>query len=701
MSVALFLAVAAYSLAGELLPRGSLALALVSDLGFVLMQVVVLILCCRAVGQAHTRLERHLWGWLAAWTALNLFADGAWAYYELIRRVDPPEPGIPDIGYLASYFMAFGGIAVLAFSAAGKYRAVETVLDSLIFTTGITALFWPLVLEPLLEASQSPAEFWVTLAYPVGDLLVILAIVSLVLGTWSTGRIWPRYHVLLVSLAFVVQTGADCAYFVVVARGGEYGPGSLLDPIWLLAFALVGAAAVRGRQASIQTERGATQSSVPDLSQSPAAEVAPWTSSLMRFLRVGLPYFALPMLAGSFVIQVVRGWHSILDAELLFVASLILGLLILTRQYVAMRHNRLLAKELQATQSELENEIRSLSELTQRLESLNHHLERLQRLRSVPEIASVALELACAYEGSPGGWITMDGGEGQSQLIASWGAAKQSTLDSRTAGGEVGDKTAPRIINLESGGRTLGRMYLLPGERPHPEPDMLPAIAAHIATALDNASRYEEAIDLAEKDPLTGLYNRRGIYKRLAGELLRAQKQGTPLAIILADLDNFKYINDTFGHPAGDGALRHIAQRILSALRHADLAGRIGGDELLLVLPKTSGEGARQVARRLLEEIANSPYPVVGDYYVPLKLSLGIATYPDDGQSLNELIKRADVNLYLSKQVGGNVVSGGGKAQPAGRACAGPATTDPRPSADPNNLSARDSNPELQGSTAS
>jgi len=657
-------AVVAYLVACQLLPRDSLSLVLVSDLGFVLIEAVVLLLCYLAVRQATSRHERHLWGWLGGWVALNLFADGAWAYYELVRQVEPPLPGVPDIGYLASYFVAFGGITVLAYWIAGKHRALATALDSLIFTTGITSLSWPLVLRPLLDRAESRAEFLATLAYPAGDLLVILAIVSLVLGTWGSGRVWPRYHVFLVSLAFMVQAVADSAYFVMTAQGVEYGPGSLLDPIWLLAFVLVGAAAARASRLSSQVQRcdaGKTILSASELFLPQSFDRSSWTYHIVQFLRLSLPYSALPMLAGSFLIHANRGWGSLLDVDLLFGTSFALVVLILVRQYIALRANQVLNQQLQATQAELQKEIRSLSELTHRLQSLNRHLERLQRLRSPADIARAAVELACACEGSPGGWITLLDSEGQSRLIASWGAAKQGARKNRGAAGKADGSPEPRAINLESGGRTLGTLYLLPSNKSRTEPDMLPAIAGHVATALDNASRYEEAVDLAEKDPLTGIYNRRGIYKRLAGELLRAQQTETPLAVIMTDLDNFKNINDTFGHPAGDGALRHLTQRILSALRHADLVGRVGGDEILVVLPNTTGEGARQVARRLLEEIAHSPYPVASDCHVPLKISLGIAAHPDDAQTLNELIKRADINLYLAKQMGGNIASGGRK----------------------------------------
>jgi diguanylate cyclase (GGDEF)-like protein len=126
----------------------------------------------------------------------------------------------------------------------------------------------------------------------------------------------------------------------------------------------------------------------------------------------------------------------------------------------------------------------------------------------------------------------------------------------------------------------------------------------------------------------------------------------------MIDLDDFKLLNDTYGHPVGDSVLRQVSDAIGAVLRHADLAGRVGGDELLIVLPNTGAEGAMLLGERLIDTWSDRPYVTPGGLAVHVGLSLGVATYPNDAQSLGQLIEIADVRLYASKQRGGNAATG-------------------------------------------
>jgi len=341
-------------------------------------------------------------------------------------------------------------------------------------------------------------------------------------------------------------------------------------------------------------------------------------------------------------------------AYIFFAISVLLATLVFTRQHLAISRNRRLNRQLGEAQARLAAEVDELTSLNRRLTTLNQHLQQLQRLRTTPEIAAQALELACSWDGSPGGWLELVDPHGRPQVAAAWGSVdKEQAHQHRQM---KGNPDLFRAVDLDAGGQRLGTLYLL---KPQSEadgagqvPDMLPAILPHVATALDNVRRYEEAIDLAEKDPLTGLLNYRGLHKRLAGELLRAQENGTELSVIMADLDDFKLLNDTFGHGAGDHVLRQVAEAIRAVLRHSDLAARIGGDELLIVLPNTDAQGARALAQRLLETIAARPYFSPLGESVPVQVSLGTATYPHDALSLDSLIHMADLDMYTSKRRG-------------------------------------------------
>ena len=152
----------------------------------------------------------------------------------------------------------------------------------------------------------------------------------------------------------------------------------------------------------------------------------------------------------------------------------------------------------------------------------------------------------------------------------------------------------------------------------------------------------------ANTDALTGLANRRSFEARFAEELYRAERTKQPLALVLADVDGFKSINDNHGHPAGDAALKRVAE-VLVMNRRTDRCARVGGDEFAVLLPDTSAAGAAEVAERILERIRRSAHTSA-----PVRLSLGVAGFPLVGRSAEELQHAADAALYEAKRLGGN-----------------------------------------------
>ncbi len=162
--------------------------------------------------------------------------------------------------------------------------------------------------------------------------------------------------------------------------------------------------------------------------------------------------------------------------------------------------------------------------------------------------------------------------------------------------------------------------------------------------------------ELSNTDPLTHLYNRRYLTKVLNNELLRAERSGDCLALILLDIDHFKRVNDTYGHQNGDIVLSMIAEIVQKLLRCYDIAARYGGEEFILVLPGTTLAGGVEVAERLREEVQAITFaPPMGKLTVTI--SLGVAIFPslsiDDMESL---IRQADEALYRAKQSGRNRV---------------------------------------------
>ena len=172
------------------------------------------------------------------------------------------------------------------------------------------------------------------------------------------------------------------------------------------------------------------------------------------------------------------------------------------------------------------------------------------------------------------------------------------------------------------------------------------------ATLEAAAIRFSRAEVEAITDGLTGLYNHRYLHERLGEELERAQRRGSKLSLLFCDCDRFKVYNDNFGHKAGDTALARMARIIAATSRRSDLAARYGGEEFVLVLVDTDTAGALTVAEHLRSQIelssARSKYP--------LTISIGIATFPDDADTRDELLDKADWAMYAAKRAGRNCV---------------------------------------------
>lgn len=157
-------------------------------------------------------------------------------------------------------------------------------------------------------------------------------------------------------------------------------------------------------------------------------------------------------------------------------------------------------------------------------------------------------------------------------------------------------------------------------------------------------------------DPLTGLYNRRHLEVLMQEELALAEQNGTSLGFLMIDLDNFKAVNDTYGHDVGDRVLREVGQILSQSIRQTDYLFRHGGDELVLVMPGTSIEVAERRAGQLRKNIEILAIPLEGKLIDTLSISVGVVTYPDHGDTREALVRAADKALYQAKSLGRNRV---------------------------------------------
>jgi diguanylate cyclase (GGDEF)-like protein len=160
-------------------------------------------------------------------------------------------------------------------------------------------------------------------------------------------------------------------------------------------------------------------------------------------------------------------------------------------------------------------------------------------------------------------------------------------------------------------------------------------------------------------DPLTGLANRRFFQEILLRELRRAQRSNQPLSLIIADIDHFKGVNDTYGHNVGDEVLEQVGSIMLSSVRATDFVIRYGGEEFVVLMPETRLADALQVANKLRKTIGDTILESTSRPGMTLKVTIsgGVAAFPGDGQTGEQLILRADRALYWAKEHGRNQIS--------------------------------------------
>lgn len=297
------------------------------------------------------------------------------------------------------------------------------------------------------------------------------------------------------------------------------------------------------------------------------------------------------------------------------------------------------------------------------------------------QVLSLTLEAAGALPGSDAALVLLSQTEEGKPLVATLGLSLEEAErhavtgppDGRLASSITLSYTYPKDADdADSSVIHAGLAVPMPGEegaigyltiftrragRAFGEEDVreLESLARRAGPAIENARRFREARRLADLDALTGLHNRRFFHETLAREVARAHRYSRHLALIVFDLDDFKEINDKIGHLAGDAVLAEAAERILSAVRSADIACRVGGDEFAVVLPESSLDDADQLYRRIQAAVSSRPVGQVGKLF----LSAGVAELLPEDDAVT-FFERGDHALYRAKSAGkGQVVAAG------------------------------------------
>jgi diguanylate cyclase (GGDEF)-like protein len=238
-------------------------------------------------------------------------------------------------------------------------------------------------------------------------------------------------------------------------------------------------------------------------------------------------------------------------------------------------------------------------------------------------------------------------------LLASWPETK--TLENMPGRNAPSEKTYLRLpLVFEE--TVLGILWVWSRHLIEADLTVMSTFALQIASALKRARLFQEVQSLASSDPLTGLRNRRNLFELGRMEFDRSQRTSHPFSCLMLDLDHFKAINDSHGHPIGDLVLQEFAQRSQSCIRDTDIIGRYGGEELVIFLPETDMESAVQVAERLRRSIADTPIRIAGKE-LQITVSIGVSKRDENTPELQTLIARADQAMYIAKHKGRNQVA--------------------------------------------
>jgi diguanylate cyclase (GGDEF)-like protein len=238
-------------------------------------------------------------------------------------------------------------------------------------------------------------------------------------------------------------------------------------------------------------------------------------------------------------------------------------------------------------------------------------------------------------------------------LLASWPETKPlESMPAIKAPSEITYLRLPLVFEET----VLGILWVWSGHLIEADLTVMSTFGLQIASALKRARLFQEMQSLASSDPLTGLRNRRNLFELGRMEFDRSQHMNQHFSCLMLDLDHFKAINDSHGHPIGDLVLQEVAKRSQSCIRDTDIIGRYGGEEFLIFLPETDMESAVQVAERLRKSIADTPIQIA-EKELQITVSIGVSKRDENTPELQTIIARADQAMYIAKHKGRNQVA--------------------------------------------
>lgn len=625
-----------------------------------------------------------------AWTCIALSGVAFGIGCLLKLSGDPAEMLVvvtPADGFwLVQQPLLWIGLFLLAWRGQ-RLGMIRLLTDTLIVVLSAFVLSWGVLIERLLTSEQfSASARLVALAYPLSDIAHLFCVLILL----STVRERP----MLARVAWWLFGGVLClisadsisSYFFLMRN---VGLSPWLDVVQGVAYLLIGAGA--GIHALASAEEmplaSAAQSSLEaapdDGSSSPT-----WKNKFRRWQRgamLWLPYVATLGVSGVLIVREMRESNPETIQRLLPILALLLA--IVARQMITLWDNLRLSEQLRARASDLEQNV---DDRTRHLKTLHDITSTLNTSLDKRTVLRITLEQTIGAIGAQGGGIWLRDTRrdiyGPEVMKEEWTLVHWQGFEERPempamlreisiAGANIRDESALDFalsdatrdaiqsglmppqhqlirVPVSSQGELLGVMALARagGEFSYGDRVLVESVALEAGTALQNARLYSEAAERANRDSVTRLFNHRAVQEQLHAMLARCRRSSGQFSIVMMDLNNFKFFNDTYGHPVGDDVLRNVARALEESSRESDVLGRYGGDEFIIVLPDTDAQGTLDACARIKTALdARYLEPVAGTR-LPISISFGWANYPADGENVLDLLTTADQHLYNHKR---------------------------------------------------
>lgn len=579
-----------------------------SDILYPVAPLAALALVCVPLRRRQDRRTRLGWCALGAGVLGWLLGDLSYSYHDLRFGTDPPFPGVTDAIYGAGYIGFALAVVLLAFPS-WKTRDWRWIVDAgVVLVVGVAAA-WAYLLEPVARAGYPTAELLVALGYPIGDL-VLLSLV--VVGWYANGGHMTR-SVGIIAAAIAAFAIADAGYTYMVSTTGYDNVANPLDPIWMAGYLLIGIGALLPHATLPATRR----------------EVNP------SLLGIALPYGILVVLSSATLVN-----HFVLDYDtaLLTTATIATAMLVVVRQFGTLRQNLRLLGDLAARSAELEESSRALRAAQ-------------ERLTTVVSNSPIVL-----FSVDRDGVFTVSEGAGLKQLgLASGQVVGQSVWDLYRDVPRIGTNIR-RAMDGEEIDDVVDFSGLAFATHYAPLRDASGTIigVTGVATDVSERERFQQQLsELANVDTLTGLLNRRRMNEEVESALAEWREDGTQAALLFLDLDEFKDVNDAYGHRTGDELLVQVARELRGFVRGGGVVSRFGGDEFAILLRQTTPVQAQRFAEALVNRLASREF-IISGIRISASISVGIAIVGKDGATVSDLMARADAAMYRAKEAGRN-----------------------------------------------